>query len=85
MGRKATGQTPIQRLRMKPIKWARLLKTAATEGKTRAEVINELTDWYLRDRPTSQLTRPDRVELTPEEEAEALRPRGNTANAADDS
>lgn len=73
VGRPATGQTPIQRLRMKATKWARLGKTAAAEGKTRTRVIDELTDWYLRDRPTSQLSRPERVELTADEIA-ALAP-----------
>ena len=58
---------------MNATKWARLRKTAATEGKTRTKVIDELVDWYLRDRPTSHLTRPARVELTPEEEAAAHR------------
>lgn len=73
VGRPKTGETPIQRLRMSAIKWARLRKAAASEGKTRTKVIDELVDWYLRDRPTSQLTRPERVELTPEEAAAAER------------
>lgn len=64
---------------MGAIKWARLRKAAETEGKTRTKVIDELVDWYLRDKPTSQLTRPARVELTPEEEAAAHRSGSPTA------
>lgn len=72
VGRPPTGKTPIQRLRMELFKWGRLIKTARAEGKTASEVINDLTDWYLRDRPTSQLTRPARQDLTDEEKAEIL-------------
>lgn len=52
---------------MKTVKWARLGKAAASVGKSRSEVLNELTDWYLRDRPTSRMHRPPRVDLTPDE------------------
>ena len=67
VGRPKTGQTPIQRFRMAAMRWTRLGKTARTEDKTASQVINELVEWYLRDRPTSQLTRPPRVELSEEE------------------
>lgn len=86
VGRKPTGQTPIQRLRMELFKWGRLIKTARSEGKTASEVLNDLTDWYLRDKPTSQLTRPDRQELTDEEKAEILARRhgGQTRSSSSD-
>lgn len=61
VGRPPTGQTPIQRFRMAATKWTRLDLASRTEGKTRSQVLNELVDWYLRDRPTSKLTRPPRV------------------------
>lgn len=88
VGRPKTGQTPIQRFRMASMRWARLGKTARAEGKTASQVINELAEWYLRDRPTSQLTRPPRVELTEEERAaveEAERKRLHGQNGGSES
>lgn len=80
------GQTPIQRFRMAAMRWTRLGKTARTEDKTASQVINELVEWYLRDRPTSQLTRPPRVELSEEErvaveEAEGKRLHGQNGGS----
>lgn len=50
MPRPATGETFIARVRVKLEKWQRFSAAAAVQGTDRSKVLNDLIDWYLRDR-----------------------------------
>jgi hypothetical protein len=58
--RPATGETFVARQRVPLEKWNRLGRAAASQGTDRSKVINELIDWYLRERGAKLPERPAR-------------------------
>ncbi len=61
MPRPATGETFIARVRVKLDKWQRFSAATAVQGTDRSKVLNDLIDWYLRDRVAPE--RPTRGEV----------------------
>lgn len=68
VGRPATGETFIARIRIPWSRWSRLARAAKAIGSDRAKVVNELVAWYLREPNAKLPERPAKVEPAPEDD-----------------
>jgi hypothetical protein len=67
VGRPATGETFIARIRIPWARWSRFARAAKAIGSDRAKVVNELVAWFMREPGAKLPERPPVVEPLPED------------------
>lgn len=68
VGRPATGETFIARIRIPWARWNRIGRAAKNAGTDRAKIVNEFMAWYLREPGAKMPGRPTAVEPVIEED-----------------